>query len=838
MHEMRSTPSPMPDAVVSERKVSFQWPMQAEMNVQSPLDGYVKVPKTDKTRLRYRVAYARDSLFTTEVTQAETRWPFYNPDTNPAPGVWYWRYGYVHNGQTQWSSPVRFTIADQPETFCPPPFRKIVTGLPQGHPRIWVSGSEHPDAFRRQTRDKAERRWYVHKADKVLKTPMLSVTDINTAQVKKLANAVQVKAYLTRESRRVIDKEESNCRALTGAYLLTGDARYAQEATRRVLQMIDWSGNANVKGDFNAATLLSLSTMAYDSFYDILTDSQRQTLRQAIAERAGAMYAQYNNHLENHIADNHVWQMTLRILTMAAFAVYGEVPEATLWADYCYNVWVARFPGLNADGGWHNGDSYFTVNTKTLIEVPWFYSRLSGYDFFSDPWYRRNVLYTIYNQPPFSKSAGNGSSHLGKQTPSAPRVGYLDALARLTGDTYAADFVRRTLAERPDYLRKGFINKPGDLSWFRLQCDRPLPQGKGLAALPAGQAFPATGLADFVTDWEHPRRSAMWSFRSSPYGSTSHALANQNAFNTFFGGQPLFYSSGHHTSFIDRHSIYAHRGTRAHNTILPNGMGQRIGTEGYGWIPRHYVGRNVGYVLGDASNAYGRVISPLWLSRGRLADVAFTPETGWDKNHVNTYRRHIVDLGATGLVFIYDELEGDTAVAWNYLLHSVLQPLNMDRQPGCTRISTRNDHGLSDAYLYAAVPLQTDTTDRFFYPAHNWLKGDADGKFRKYENHWHFTAVTPAVRVCRLATIIDTRALRTPARTPVRVVTTEAAHGGWTVEVDGWRIEANLTAKGKPMFRVENRERSVCVHYTGGATGIIENDTTTSLSDRLPELEI
>lgn len=101
----------------------------------------------------------------------------------------------------------------------------------------------------------------------------------------------------------------------------------------------------------------------------------------AIREKAGSLYRQYNNHLENHIADNHVWQMTLRILTMASFATYNEIPEAALWANYCYNVWVARMPGLNKDGAWHNGDSYFTVNTRTLIEVPYFYSRLSGFDF-------------------------------------------------------------------------------------------------------------------------------------------------------------------------------------------------------------------------------------------------------------------------------------------------------------------------------------------------------------------------------------------------------------------------------------------------------------------------
>ena len=80
----------------------------------------------------------------------------------------------------------------------------------------------------------------------------------------------------------------------------------------------------------------------------------------------------------------YVWQMTLRILTMASFSVYGDLPEANTWVDNCYNVCLARFPGLNKDGGWHNGDSYFTVNTRTLVGVPYYYSKLTGYDFSSE----------------------------------------------------------------------------------------------------------------------------------------------------------------------------------------------------------------------------------------------------------------------------------------------------------------------------------------------------------------------------------------------------------------------------------------------------------------------
>ena len=120
-----------------------------------------------------------------------------------------------------------------------------------------------------------------------------------------------------------------------------------------------------------------------DALYDVLDDATRRFLLNEIKAFGNSMYMHDINRLENHIADNHVWQMTFRILTMAAFTVYGELPEADAWTDYCYNLWLARFPGLNKDGAWHNGDSYFHVNIRTLVEVPYFYTRLTGFNYFS-----------------------------------------------------------------------------------------------------------------------------------------------------------------------------------------------------------------------------------------------------------------------------------------------------------------------------------------------------------------------------------------------------------------------------------------------------------------------
>ena len=433
----------------------------------------------------------------------------------------------------------------------------------------------------------------------------------------------------------------------------------------------------------------------------------------------------------------------------------------------------------------------------------------------------------MFQEPPFSKSGGNGSLHQNVTRPNANRIGYLDALARLKHNSLAADFVRRTLAVEPEYLKKSLLSKPGDLCWFRLQCPAELPDGPGLTALPHFFTMPESGLASGISDWDNHRRNAWWSFRSSPYGSHSHALANQNAFNTFYGGKPLFYSSGHHIEFTDRHAMICHRGSLAHNTILPGGFTQKIGVEGYGWIPRHYEGHRIAYVLGDASNAYGKVESELWLTRARQSHIEFSEENGWGEPGLKTFRRHIVDLGADGLLFIYDELEAEQPVEWHYRLHAIARPLSLATDTDMVKVTARNADGISDAYIFAATPLACEVTDRFRIPAVDWLKGS--GKERP--GHSHFTARTPPMRRAAFATVVDTRHKASAERRP------EVMADG-TLRVGEWSIAPRLDGE-KFGFKAVNLTDGTTVDYTEGCpTVITENGATTKLSDRLPTLEM
>lgn len=837
MNEVRVTPSPLDGQQIVLNPPRFMWPDKFPY-LGAILDGVegeeVKPPVT------YRIRISQDPSFRKEKITAERNWAFFNPSRLFGKGKWYWQHAYVDGGKEEWSPVYHFYVDEGAEVFNPPSFAEVLKVFPHGHPRVLLNEDDWDDVIKRN-RTNPEALGYIAKANEGMRQPLRPLRfEIDTTALTNLTNEVQRKSALIIESRKVVDKEEKNIESMVRAYLLTKDRKYYQEAMKRLTEIISWQDSRYLAGDFNLSTILSMSTSAYDAFYNILTPREKDLLLATIRKIGGFFYEDYVNHLENRIAHNHVWQMTFRILNMAAFATLNEIPEASVWADYCYNFWVSRLPGLNDDGSWHNGDSYFQVNFRTLIEVPAFYGRITGFNYFDDPWYNNNALYVVYHQPPFSKSAGHGNSHEKVVSPTGGRVGYAEALARECNNPWAAAYVNAIKERDPQILQRSFEAKPADLTWYRCITRKPFPVVTvTLADLPPAKVFPQNGVATMHTSLGQPEKNAMLSFRSSPYGASSHALANQNAFNTFYGGKPLFYSSGHRTGFTDAHCMYSYRNTRAHNTILVNGMGQRIGTEGYGWIPRYYEGEQISYMAGDASRAYGEVVSPLWLRRARLADIEFTPANGWDVNKTGLFRRHVIQLGASGLYVIYDELEGTEPVTWSYLLHTTQYPMEIEERPDGVIVRAGNDVGVSVAHLFCSEPTEQAMTDEFFTTPVNWKsKTNRKGEMVAHPNHWHFSATTPACPVARFLTIMDTHGND--------VTGAEVVRRGQVFEVGEWVVACNLTAAGEAFIRMSNKSKDVSLIYdrnmNGGATLVTDNvkgrSVKKKLADVLPDFEI
>lgn len=174
MHESRDTPFPADGSTVTDRAVSFQWPLPVWARGNgAPLDGFeTTVKRVDKSKLRYKLRYSTDANMASNIKEVSTIWPFHNPDKALDPGTYYWQYSYVgEDGSDTWSPIYKVTVGDNPNKFTPPGYTEFIGKLPAGHPRILVQADKW-DFFIASTQGKPERTWYIEKAENVLTKPM------------------------------------------------------------------------------------------------------------------------------------------------------------------------------------------------------------------------------------------------------------------------------------------------------------------------------------------------------------------------------------------------------------------------------------------------------------------------------------------------------------------------------------------------------------------------------------------------------------------------------------------------------------------------------------------
>ena len=108
----------------------------------------------------------------------------------------------------------------------------------------------------------------------------------------------------------------------------------------------------------------------------------------------------------------------------------------------------------------------------------------------------------------------------------------------------------------------------------------------------------------------------------------------------------------------------SYRHTRAHNTLLIDGIGQPFSTKGYGKVVRMLWATH-SYCLGDASNAYSGISEyPMWIENFRNAKIGQSAENGFGETPLKKYRRHLFLLHPD-IVVVYDELEAENRCVGN-----------------------------------------------------------------------------------------------------------------------------------------------------------------------------
>ena len=138
------------------------------------------------------------------------------------------------------------------------------------------------------------------------------------------------------------DKLYQNVEYLYRAYLITRDDKYAQKLVNLLEAMIANPCSSSVLYSDNFIT--STVTYAHASVYDLLAERLSPSLRRAaeafVADQCRRFYRSSRGYEENHIFDNHFWQINYRLMFFSALTLYdrSEYPDALTLLEYLYEL--------------------------------------------------------------------------------------------------------------------------------------------------------------------------------------------------------------------------------------------------------------------------------------------------------------------------------------------------------------------------------------------------------------------------------------------------------------------------------------------------------------------
>jgi len=616
--------------------------------------------------------------------------------------TWYWRvYGVDKNGRLTAPTQVRsFKISSQAVQMPLPDLADVRRQIPRSHPRLFVTEQTLPewqaardiDTLRRILWRNINTRAIMATFDPLPPEPPncrpYGVLDIN----------------LWRQANQIAENAINTMELLSFAYLITKEDRYGEAARRWILHIASWDPEGSTSAKINSDVsrpILQKMARAYTWAYDALTPQDREFICRVMQIRGREAYQILRNlPYESKPYASHATG-GLPLLGEAAIAFLGEIPEAEEWFDYLVQIFFAVYPPWGGDsGGWSEGHAYWNT---TMSRVLWFLDALkvvTGLDLYQKPFFQNTGTFKLLTHPPYSKIGPFGDfADTGPTSSSSSAMSHLAAVYRNEQYQWYADKLGITL----DMGVGGYIRA----SLYGRVTGSP-PENAPTAA-----HFSDIGWVVFHRDYLAPENERLqFMFKSSPYGSFSHSLADQNTFTLEAYGEPLAISSGYRPWYGSEHHMKWTKTTQAHNGILVNGQGQQVQSmAAKGRITGFINGESFAYTAGDAQAAYGSSL-------------------------LERYLRHVVYIRPDVFV-IYDDLKAPKDSTFSWLLHAY-HPMKVrheeDESEGHRgHIRLEATQACLDAYLWASSSLSYNLTNQFAVP----LDEPMDKPVQ-----WHLTATT------------------------------------------------------------------------------------------------
>ena|GEM_PF-172812 len=617
--------------------------------------------------ITYTMEFSRDQDFKTAKQVRVTEGSIYIPNWLFETGNWFWRVSADVGGRELKSDVGSFVVEEGTGVYLLPSTEEIKAQMPASHPRLFFLKEELPQ-LRKNVMENSQVIW-----DQLEENLELNLNTPLVADPAGYPNNV----WNDKDWRRIWDDSQivrNNTINFAFGYLITGKEEYLQAAKRWLLCGASWDpkgATSDASNDEASRAVLEGLGTAYDWLYDKLTAEEREQVLRAIIPRGEEMYTLLTEvvKLENNPYDSHAWNKA-GILAQAAVAIYGEHPVAETWLTQNLRLLMGRWPAWGgADGGWSEGVYYHVAYLERFLKPAAALRKAAGVNLYDHPWLRNGQYFLFYGWAPGTLGSEFGDKWPG--LPNAMSVMNVQVLAHVKGNPYLQWYVD---------MAGGVMAKPNVPEGFlwdgRLQNKPPVD-------LPQAHAFKDVGYAALHSNLTDPSDNIVFHFKSSPYGSISHAHSDQNSFNIGAFGQRLVIDSGFYDYASSPHVMKWSRETIAHNSILVNGQGQARRTRDNGELTGFITSEYFDYVGGEAAAAY--------------------------EGKIDKFHRQIIHL-RPGVYILADDLKGPVGTNYDWLLHSIKK---MDIDSNKKQVKVAQADARMDLQFIEPADLTFSQTNKF-----------------------------------------------------------------------------------------------------------------------------
>lgn len=207
------------------------------------------------------------------------------------------------------------------------------------------------------------------------------------------------------ETRRAQNEVGMGIAEAAFAYKMEGDAKYLKAAKEYMDAAVSYDiwgySFSKPNTDLAAGHLLYGLGVGYDLLYNDLTPAEREKYRSKLARQGHIMYEQWKSRPGRSISysQNHTF-IPMAGLGIAAYAVYGEVPEAAEWAKVARAIYDRVLATYSHDGYYYEGYEYWIFATPWIIHYLDAQKHVTGEDLFDRPGLRLMHLYAAHSLLP------------------------------------------------------------------------------------------------------------------------------------------------------------------------------------------------------------------------------------------------------------------------------------------------------------------------------------------------------------------------------------------------------------------------------------------------------